>query len=82
MLQKIIKVGNSLAITLPSSFVEYAKWKAGQKVVVLEEADSKTLTVQSQEAELLKMGLTPEFRSWLKKFNKRYKDALSELSKK
>lgn len=81
MLQKIIKVGNSYAITIPRDFVEQVKWKAGQQVLVEHDADEEVVTVQSKEIRS-RSTITPEFLSWLKKFNARYKDALTELAKK
>lgn len=81
MLQKIIQVGNSLAVTIPSSFADQAGWKAGQKVLVTEEAESEALRIQQTKTNL-KSGVTPEFHSWLKKFNAKYKTVLQELAKK
>lgn len=81
MLQKIIQVGNSLAVTVPSSFAEQAGWKAGEKVVVTEDVESEVLKIQQRKT-TLKAGLTPEFYSWLKKFNAKYKTVLEELAKK
>ena len=40
MLQKVIKVGNSVAITLPKDFLDNAKVKAGDRVHV--EVDKST----------------------------------------
>mgnify|MGYP001589155795 CR=1 FL=1 len=83
MLQKILQVGNSYAITIPKDFVRETKLKAGQKVRVNIDIDSVTLSVQpAMKSSVQKGSLTPEFLSWLKKFNARYKDALRELAKK
>lgn len=81
MLQKIIQVGNSLAVTIPSSFAETVGWKAGKKVLVIADTGSEVLKIQQQET-ILKNGITPEFYSWLKKFNAKYKTVLQELAKK
>lgn len=82
MTQKIIQVGNSLAVTIPSDFAREAKLKAGQKIRVDEDYESKTLTVQPVDAETKSGNITPEFLNWLKKFNSKHKDVLKELSKK
>lgn len=82
MLQTIIQVGNSLAITIPSSFVKEVKLKAGQKVMVDGDPSSAMLTMQSAIKPSRNAGITPEFLSWLKKFNNKYKNALTELAKK
>ncbi len=81
MLQKIIQVGNSYAVTIPSSFAEEVGWKAGEKVVVTADVESETLKIQ-QQTSVLRSGITPEFHNWLKKFNAKYKNVLEELSKK
>lgn len=81
MLQKIIQVGNSLAVTIPSSFADQAGWEAGEKVVVTEDHKFEALKIQ-KEKKSLKSGITPEFYSWLNKFNAKYKTVLEELAKK
>ena len=82
MLQKVIKVGNSYAVTIPRGFVDEVKLKAGQQIRVEEDIELETLTVQPLRANLKQGNLTPEFLTWLKKFNAKYKDALTELAKK
>lgn len=81
MQQKVIQVGNSLAVTLPSAFVKSQKVKAGQEVFI-ETSDTLGLVQVRTSNNGAPSGLTPEFFSWLKKFNAKYKDALSELAKK
>ncbi len=82
MLQKIIQVGNSLAVTIPSSFVKEVKLRAGQRVTVDGDPNLAILTIQSAKKLSRDVGITPEFLSWLKKFNNKYKSALTELAKK
>lgn len=82
MLQKIIQVGNSYAITIPRNFVKEVKLKIGQRIRVDVDVDAGILTAQLVKPSLQKDGLTPEFLRWLRKFNAKYKDALSELAKK
>lgn len=81
MLQKIIQVGNSLAVTIPSSFAEQAGWSAGERVVVTEDPELEILKIQ-QTKTITRAGVTPEFYKWLKKFNVKYKTVLQELAKK
>ncbi len=81
MLQKIIQVGNSLAVTIPSSFAEQVGWKVGEKVVVTEDTELEALKIQ-QTKTATRAGVTPEFYSWLKKFNVKYKTVLQELANK
>lgn len=82
MEKKVIKVGNSLAVTLPKSFVDKAKLKAGQTVHVQENNEYKSLKISSGEIRDDKSSLTPEFKDWLDSFNKKYKTALKELARK
>lgn len=81
-MQKILRVGNSYAVTIPKDFIQEVGWKAGQKVNVIRDIELRTITVQSRSKFRQIGSLTPEFLSWLKKFNARYKDALAELAKK
>lgn len=81
MLKKIIQVGNSLAVTIPSSFAEQVGWRAGEKVVVTEDPALEVLKIQ-QTKTAVRPGVTPEFYRWLKKFNVKYKTVLEELAKK
>lgn len=81
MEQKVIQVGNSLAVTLPSTFVKSQKVKAGQKVYI-EGVEALGLIQVRISGDGKTSGLTPEFFSWLQKFNAKYKDALTELAKK
>ncbi len=80
MQQTVIKVGNSLAVTVPSTFAKERKLKAGQKVFVQADSDSDIMQVSTEQNPDTSM--SPEFLSWLKKFNAKYKKGLTELAKK
>ncbi|MBF8249769.1 MAG: SpoVT-AbrB protein [Candidatus Levybacteria bacterium] len=80
MLQTVMQVGNSLAVTLPKQFVDGKKIKAGQKVIV--DADIDLSMVQIRTENSVSPKLTPEFKQWLDKFNDRYKKGLTQLAKK
>lgn len=83
MEQKVIQVGNSLAVTLPANFVKDRNIKAGQRVIVRQDLEADSLVVAPSGSSIKKAsGITPEFLSWLEKFNKKYKTALTELAKK
>jgi len=82
MIQKIIQVGNSYAVTIPKSFADEIQWKVGQDVFVDADVDTKMLTIQHKNASIKKSPLTPEFVMWLKNFNAKYKNVLTELAKK
>ena len=78
MQQKIIKVGNSLAITIPSSFVKERKIKAGQKMFVHVDSDRDMIFIRSTKRGI--SGITPEFKLWLEKFINSYAHTLKELA--
>ena len=82
MVQKIIKVGNSLGITLPKEFVNQVKLSAGQTVVTSIDADSGILQVKTKtENNALKTSLSPDFVKRVDNFIDRYKPALKKLAK-
>ncbi|HSW88177.1 MAG TPA: AbrB/MazE/SpoVT family DNA-binding domain-containing protein [Candidatus Saccharimonadales bacterium] len=82
MLQKIIQVGNSYAVTIPKAFVDELQLQIGEKVRVDADVQSEILTMQRAETSVKRGDITPEFLSWLEKFNKKYKHVLTELAKK
>lgn len=79
MEQTVIKVGNSLAVTLPRQFVVERGLKAGQKVFVDSSSDPELISVSTSKKPL--PTITPEFKKWLEDFNHKYKSALAELAK-
>lgn len=82
MIQKIIRVGNSYAVTIPKSFIEESKWEAGQPVAVNADLVARSITIQEKEASAHKSPLQPEFLTWLEQFNTKYKAVLAELAQK
>jgi hypothetical protein len=83
MEQKVIQVGNSLAITLPASFVRNKELKAGQRVMVRQDLEEGALVVATLNSPIRNSsGITPDFLYWLEKFNDKHKAALLALSKK
>lgn len=77
--QKIIKVGNSLAVTLPAEFVKEANIQAGEEFVVECNADHKTVYMK-QPKENLSASLTPEFFEWLNEVVETDKDLIKKLA--
>lgn len=75
MTQKILKVGTSLAVTIPKATVELLRLHAGDRVNFDVSRDRK-MTVTPVEAE------DGETIAWTKAFIKRYRPALKALSKK
>lgn len=80
MLQKVIQVGNSAAITIPQSFLKKAGWKVGDEVVVDSDDAEKVLFVK-ESGSSFNTKLTPEFKDWLSKFTTENKKLLAKLAK-
>lgn len=81
MLQKIIQVGNSAAVTIPKDFLKTSRLKVGDAVIVDIDQDVSEISIRPQETSK-RLPLTPEFFRWLKKFTAEYRPALEELAKK
>ena len=56
--QKILKVGNSLGVTLPSNLVKDLSLKAGDQVDVIREI-TNSLTINFVDSHQLSLGLSP-----------------------
>ena len=70
MRQKIIKVGNSAAVTIPKKILEEKGLQVGQ------EADIEISPIGRRTA------VSPEFLSWVDNYIKKNRPALEELAKK
>jgi len=80
MLQKVIKVGNSVAITLPKDFLNNAGIKAGDSVHVDVDKSTDVMVVSTKENPL--KGLSVDIAQWAAKFIKNNLQALEELANK
>lgn len=78
MIQKIIKVGNSYALTIPSFFVKEVKLSVGDQMNVDIDAELGRMTITKAEPKKVE---TQEVKEWLEGFNKKYKKGLTELAK-
>lgn len=81
MVQKIIQVGNSLAVTIPKDFAKKAGFKRGEDVIVETYLNSKTMLIKPISMSK-KSSLTPEFYAWLNEATEKYKDAIIDLAHK
>ena len=77
--QKIIKVGNSYAITIPAEFVKEGKLAVGDELVVEHNAQNGSRYIQ-KASKRLKPGLTPEFFEWLDETIEKDKDLIKQLA--
>lgn len=80
MVQKIIKVGNSLAVTLPVSFIREAGYKVGEEVIVETNASYNTMLIKPKKY-ADKISLSPEFFAWLNEFVKENETLLKKLAR-
>lgn len=81
MIQKIIKVGNSAALTIPQSFIKKVGWKVGDELVVEGDVQTKLLLVKEKSSPY-NTRITPEFKQWLDNFTERNSALLEELAMK
>lgn len=72
MKQKIIRVGNSIAITIPQNVVKEKNLKVGQEVQFEVEPVKKAR----------KTTLTPDFLNWVDTYIEKNRPALEELAHK
>jgi len=94
--QKIIKVGNSYALTLDKKFVDRAKLKIGEPMVAQYSTTSSAMSFarpedlakiktpgklsKAEKRAVLNSKITPEFQTWVEKTLEEDKQALEELA--
>lgn len=81
MTQKIIKVGNSAALTLPIQFLKEANLKIGDEMTVETNGKLKYVIAKPKKLGDQVSSLTPEFKEWLDNFMVEYKPILKKLAK-
>lgn len=77
--QKIIKVGNSLAVTIPADLVRECGWQAGEEVVIEGSPEYQVMIVKPKQ-KAKKTYLSPEFFDWLNGISSKYEKAIKELA--
>lgn len=80
MIKKIIKVGNSAAITIPKEFLNESGLQVGDEMVIETNTKRQTLFVKPK-LQAQKLSLNPEFFEWLDKISIEYEDTIRELAK-
>lgn len=76
MIQKVLKVGSSAAVTIPKKSLAELGLKPGDRVRVA--VDRKRRTVVIEPA----VKVSDELMGWTKRFIERYRPALEELARK
>lgn len=79
MVQKVIQVGNSLAVVLPSQFIREAAFKAGDEVHVETNARLRAMYIRPKADTT--PSLTPEFKAWLDMVAEKEKNTIKALAK-
>jgi hypothetical protein len=92
-IQKVIKVGNSLAVTLDIKFIQKAGIVAGQEMAVVYKAEkgimslakssmgvSDTGIVAEEKAAYMTGKITPELEEWTKKFLIENQESMKKLA--
>lgn len=82
MIQKVIKVGNSLAVTVPSKFIDTIKFPSDGTVKITTEPNKKRVIVDFSQDEVVESVVDKEVYTVAKQLLKRYLPAFKELSKK
>lgn len=80
MTQKIIKVGNSAALTLPKEFLQEANLHIGDEMIVETNAATQMFMAKTTK-QAGKMNLTPEFFAWLDEISKKYNVVIKKLAR-
>lgn len=78
--QKLFKNGNSIVVSIPKEILKKYNLRDGSQVV-LEEKKNGVLFARQEGLDSVP-DINTEFHEWLAKFNKKYAQALEELSKK
>lgn len=76
MIQKVLKVGSSAAVTIPKKSLKELGLKIGDSIAISVDKSKRRVTIEpSFEAD-------PELISWTKSFVDKYRPALEALSRK
>ena len=81
MLQKVIKVGNSAAVTIPKSFMQEAGINIGDNIYLEPDLLSKSILMKTKKLKG-RLSVSQESKTWIENFIKKYRPMLEELAKK
>lgn len=80
MLQKVLKIGNSLGVTLPREFVVKNKIKDGVQISVVHSNGTITFSPKIPKSTSYKAVSDREFFDLVREVDKKYGKALDELA--
>ncbi len=81
MLQKVLKIGNSLGVTLPKEFTIKNKIKSGSKIAVVHSNGEITFSPKIPKNTRYEVVDDKEFFGLVKDVESKYGDLLDELAK-
>lgn len=83
MLQKVLQVGNSAAVTIPAPVLKELGLMIGDQVEIKTTKKPIKIEIVPTNKKLLRKasGITPEFVASVEEFIKEYKPVLNELAK-
>ena len=79
MTQKIVRVGNSAAVTIPKSFLDEINLQIGDEIDVQNDKDLKIMVIKPKNSST-QTQITPEFKNWLDNFMASNSATLKELA--
>ncbi len=80
MIQKMIRVGNSLAATIPKVYIDELNYKVGTPLK-WEKTDNGLLLYTPQKAAKSPSSIDPKVAKLIEKLSKKYSQVWQELSK-
>lgn len=79
MTQKIVRVGNSAAVTIPKAFLDEIKLQIGDEIEVQNDKDLQMMIIKPKGSKT-QTHITPEFKNWIDEFMSENSDTLKELA--
>lgn len=79
MIQKIIRVGHSAAVTLPKEFLKTSGFRVGQEIALDYNGELGVVVIKSKLQEKNRL-LNPEFQDWLEEFTHKNRALLKKLA--
>lgn len=79
MTQKIVRVGNSAAVTIPKKFLDQTNLSIGDEIDVQSDTDLKLMIIKPKGSSTQSQ-LTPEFKQWVDSFMLENAQTLKDLA--
>jgi putative addiction module antidote len=81
MLRKIIKMGNSLFISLPNEMIEFLQMREGSEIRVDLDREKDQIVITPSDSPMIAAGIDTTFARQVSEFTEQYRQALEELAK-